>query len=273
MLNNISQSVLKLSVIQKYRPAIKKDESRSYTNHSLSDYVSDIQRAESMDQIHSILTGVRTNIGHDHFALLVRLPQVNKEPLYYAMYEYETAWKEHYFKFEFLTVDPLVRYCFNQVTPLLWQAEDDRLLINKNERKVLNDARDFNIKNMNSLPVHGFQGELSLLRVSTFGTSIKLKDEFNSMTQLHYICNYIHEAVMRILGEQDGVTSKVRLTGREQEILSWVAQGKGTWDIGCILNISEHTVSWHIKNIFTKLNVRTRQHAVAKAISFKLITL
>lgn len=63
----------------------------------------------------------------------------------------------------------------------------------------------------------------------------------------------------------------VQLTDREKEILSWLMEGKSSWDIGQILSISERTVKFHVNNICIKLNAVNRTHAVAKAILNKIL--
>ncbi len=55
------------------------------------------------------------------------------------------------------------------------------------------------------------------------------------------------------------------LTQRELEILQHIASGKSDRTIAGSLHISEHTVRSHIKNLFRKLGVSTKAHAVAKA--------
>lgn len=55
------------------------------------------------------------------------------------------------------------------------------------------------------------------------------------------------------------------LTGREAEVLSWVARGKTNREIARLLVISPHTVRKHLENIFEKLEVRTRTAAAAHA--------
>ncbi len=55
------------------------------------------------------------------------------------------------------------------------------------------------------------------------------------------------------------------LTKREAEVLTWAAQGKSSVDIAAILNMSDRTVEFHIKNIMNKLRVVTRVQAVLKA--------
>lgn len=56
------------------------------------------------------------------------------------------------------------------------------------------------------------------------------------------------------------------LTRREREVLREVARGSRTRDIALALAISEHTVNFHLRNIFAKLRLRTRTQAVAWAM-------
>ncbi len=62
------------------------------------------------------------------------------------------------------------------------------------------------------------------------------------------------------------------LTDREKSVLSWVAAGKSSWEIGRILAISEHTVNSHIERAVGKLDAANRAEAVAKALMLDLIS-
>ena len=55
------------------------------------------------------------------------------------------------------------------------------------------------------------------------------------------------------------------LTPREKEILVHIAAGRAYKEIGNKLFISPHTVHTHIKNIYEKLQVRTRGDVLRKA--------
>jgi DNA-binding CsgD family transcriptional regulator len=63
----------------------------------------------------------------------------------------------------------------------------------------------------------------------------------------------------------------MRFTRRERECLEWVARGKSSWDISIILNISENTVNFHLKNTMKKLGASRRSVAAIKAIKLGLI--
>lgn len=87
---------------------------------------------------------------------------------------------------------------------------------------------------------------------------------------IRVVVPHIHEAMSRVAHNSLYVTE---LTPRERDVLQWLAQGKTTWDISVILNISERTVKFHIANIFRKLDANTRAHAVAIALDRGLIEL
>ena len=53
------------------------------------------------------------------------------------------------------------------------------------------------------------------------------------------------------------------LSGREQEILALVAEGKSNGEIAAALSIAQGTVRKHLENIYAKLGVHTRTAAVA----------
>jgi DNA-binding NarL/FixJ family response regulator len=54
-----------------------------------------------------------------------------------------------------------------------------------------------------------------------------------------------------------------KLTGRELEVLRWVAQGKRNREIAAIMNISPRTIQKHVQSILVKLCVETRGAAAA----------
>ena len=65
------------------------------------------------------------------------------------------------------------------------------------------------------------------------------------------------------LGEEDLVS--LGLTRREAEVLKWVSQGKTDSEIAGLLVTSPRTVQAHLAHIYTKLDVRTRTAAAARA--------
>jgi two-component system NarL family response regulator len=66
---------------------------------------------------------------------------------------------------------------------------------------------------------------------------------------------------------------KPTLTGRELEVLQFVARGHTSREIGDVLFISENTVKNHIRNILDKLGLHSRNEAVLYAVRENLISI
>ena len=66
---------------------------------------------------------------------------------------------------------------------------------------------------------------------------------------------------------------KPALTGREVEVLGYVASGMTSKQIGHVLFISENTVKNHVRNILDKLGLHSRNEAVLYAVRENLIEL
>lgn len=63
---------------------------------------------------------------------------------------------------------------------------------------------------------------------------------------------------------------RCKLTCREMQVLSLVAQDKSNGDIGRELGISESTVKIHLSNVFSKLGATNRNEAVLAAATRRL---
>ncbi|WP_022960590.1 LuxR C-terminal-related transcriptional regulator [Spongiibacter tropicus] len=61
------------------------------------------------------------------------------------------------------------------------------------------------------------------------------------------------------------------LTAREMQMLSLLAKGQTNKDIARHLFVSENTVKFHLKNIFHKLQVKTRTQAISSALALGLV--
>ena len=64
---------------------------------------------------------------------------------------------------------------------------------------------------------------------------------------------------------------KVQLTRKQQETLSWVAEGKTSWEISVIMRCKEETVNYHVKGILKRLCATNKAHAVSKAMQLGLL--
>ncbi len=120
---------------------------------------------------------------------------------------------------------------------------------------------------------------LVFIRASCDGNISPMPNYFFEEALRHIRAAYAqhgHKTISHIDSVMDSEESKpikdsVHLTAREHEILKWVSEGKGCWETGAILGISERTVKFHLQNIYRKLNVVNRAQAITKAMRYALI--
>lgn len=88
----------------------------------------------------------------------------------------------------------------------------------------------------------------------------------DSLKELHQggapMSRYIAKKVISSFQQKQAHPKLAELTERENEILELVATGLVVKEAAVQLNLSSHTVTKHLKNIYTKLHVNNRVEAV-----------
>jgi DNA-binding CsgD family transcriptional regulator len=72
-------------------------------------------------------------------------------------------------------------------------------------------------------------------------------------------------------GAGDALTEP--LTARERDVLEHIAAGLSNREIATVLNISEHTVKFHVSAVLGKLGVTSRAAAIRHGVRRGLVTL
>jgi DNA-binding NarL/FixJ family response regulator len=89
-----------------------------------------------------------------------------------------------------------------------------------------------------------------------------------SLKELHQggapMSRYIARKVISAFQQHKNQTKLAILTERENEVLQLMATGISAKEVSEKLNLSKHTVTKHLKNIYTKLHVNNRIEAVNK---------
>jgi DNA-binding NarL/FixJ family response regulator len=73
------------------------------------------------------------------------------------------------------------------------------------------------------------------------------------------------------LAREGPAKDESELTAREREVLQLVAEGATNREVAATLFLSEHTINFHMRNIFQKLHLRNRAQAVAYAVRTGLV--
>jgi DNA-binding CsgD family transcriptional regulator len=77
--------------------------------------------------------------------------------------------------------------------------------------------------------------------------------------------------VLERFAQTNAPTSDVSLSPRERQILELMIEGCVNKQIADRLSVSIHTVDFHLRSIYAKLEVNSRSEAVAKALKQRLV--
>ncbi|WP_228981390.1 helix-turn-helix transcriptional regulator [Paraburkholderia gardini] len=172
--------------------------------------------------------------------------------------QYPDDWLRHYQHLNYASTDPVHRAAFARAVPYRWQ---DITGMNRAERRVLDEARDAGLPGGLSIPVHQPGGSILLFSLSGPPHSVNTAID----SRLAYIISTQFHLELQRLAPIPRRRPAHFLSPRQRECLAWVAQGKTSWEISRILNLSPHTVDYHIGEAMERLNVHSRTAAAVNA--------
>ncbi|MDO8412307.1 MAG: LuxR family transcriptional regulator [Gallionellaceae bacterium] len=232
-----------------------------------------LHNCDTVEALHTATTEIVKQLGFEHFIYGVRVNISPVQPYQFVFSGYPKEWRDHYSEAGYENIDPTVQHCLidRRVIPIVWEA---RTFSSRPAFQLLDEAKSCGLVNGASFPVQGSRGEAAMLSVATSRNSNEAVEDMSAMmgkTQL--LACYLHEAIQRIVLSKGPVPlGQVALTKREKECLLWAAEGKTSWEIGSIINVSERTITFHLQNAAHKMGVTNRQHAISRALSLGLIT-
>lgn len=227
------------------------------------DVLQNFATIKNVEEITDLCQYHAKQLGFDNFIYALRVPTYFSDSKLVLIDGYPATWVNHYFEHTYQTVDPVMAYCAKHIVPIQWH--DLTLVTDGLGKRMMNEAGDFGLKSGITMPVHSPRGEMGILSFTVNqNTKQALEVTQNALPYVQLLAGYLHESVRHVFCLTDDVDRPL-LTHREQECLRWVADGKTSWEIAHMLNVSERTVNFHLNNVMLKLDVCSRQHAVGKA--------
>lgn len=174
----------------------------------------------------------------------------------------DEKWKRIYLTNHFGRVDPVIAYAVANSGTFLWRQAYEQYLVSE-ASDFIESARDNGIVTgvTSSVYIDKNDNRNGLLLFSIANVpELRISAAF---AILNAMAPAIIDAVAQVPQQ---AKLDIEFTAREREVLGWAGDGKGVWEISRILSISESTVKFHLQNIYKKLDVANRPHAIAKAI-------
>lgn len=133
-------------------------------------------------------------------------------------------------------------------------------------KKLLDLKHSYDLQSGYSFSVHDKQ-TVTMLSINDYDTPEIIRWQFI----LDRLMPHFNQAMARLIAKGADVEDFPPLTGREVEVLSWLKDGKTSWEISVILEVSERTINFHVTNVKKKLNASNRMNAVAQAMHLGLV--
>lgn len=192
-------------------------------------------------------------------------------PQIYSLSNYPESWFSAYFAKGLQKHDPVVKYCFENITPIRW----DQLMLMERYfdavgLEIMQQAADAGLVNGVSIPIKSPSSEIAIFSLATDNPDDIDTRMLEVLPYAQLFSSRLFEAHSRINQAVSGA-SAFKLTAREIECLFWACEGKTTWEISKIINVTERTIVFHLASATKKLGAVNRQHAVAKALICGLI--
>lgn len=120
---------------------------------------------------------------------------------------------------------------------------------------------------------------LSALQAGADGYLLKDQPGEQLIRDLHGILNGspplsppIARRIMRLAKQEPATLLIIPITPREEEVLTYIAKGLNRVEVAQVLNVSAHTITTHVRSIYSKLDISSRAEATVEAIRRGLIS-
>jgi len=228
------------------------------------DLIEALGRTSTIDGVMDEMRSVLARFGFEFFCFC-SLPQPRQELDDVALaLRVPAEWIRIYGE-QYLHVDPALRHLRGTSFPFEWKDAPYDPDTEPRAVEMVQRVAEFGLSEGIVVPIHGATGCEGGVWMG--GRHLDLSARARAM--LHLVGLYAFDHV-RHLRQADAPAAR-KLSERELEILTWIAEGKTAWEIGEILGISSRTVNTHAQVAFQKLGAVNRTQAIAIALRKRLI--
>lgn len=235
-------------------------------------FIHDLDRARNLKDISTQVLRHLSQIGAEH-VIATSIPRVGttgRQQLSHVLFQdIPPEWVQRYSARGYAFVDPTIRRMMSGTMPFYWNELEQDVRDDPMARRVMDEAGEFNLNTGFSSSLLTLDGQSVAFSLS--GRQIENDPEMRGMLTL--IASYaIGRAIA--LNQESSASAEdkiISLSAREREALQWASEGKADWEIGEVMNISEHGADKHLRSVRVKLGASNRTHAVAEAIRRGLI--
>jgi DNA-binding CsgD family transcriptional regulator len=238
----------------------------------LEEFIRQSNRAISQAEVFALFQRALKELGYDSvvYSLLTDHPSIGRKAGHGVLGNYPADWMDYYMAKGYFAKDPIPKHAFTTAAAYTWEHVVETCAISSRQKRLMNEAQDAKLLSGAAVAIYGPNFEVAGVGIASSAGGVKPSGD--TLSVMRALSHQFHFAYSQFDLPRAAPPKQVYLTPREREILSFSAEGKSIPVIAAILSLSGNTVNFHLKNVYAKLDVSTRQTAVVKAIRLGLIT-
>ena len=253
-------------------------------------FIQAISKPASGYEVFDLVCYTAAPLGYDKIGLFALTPEAREaattatgraSPI--VISNYADTFTEAYLREQRHEIDPVLPLARETIAPLVWDEIVGGKTLTAEQIALLVDRRDAGIHNEITCPIHAPQERMFALRFARGSPGPCEREHLSTLQVLaihfYYAFVKVWDVSAETPGPREGLADNAQtqlactgmLSQREQQVLVWTARGKSASSISLILELSENTVNFYVKNAMRKLGTTNRVVAVVLAVRSGLI--
>lgn len=244
-------------------------QNRFAPDHSrLTEDIMGLNDCDTTEQVRQQLDCCREQLGFDHFLYSGSFFVGGDHQVRHVESNHSEQWLQTYAQRGYAEVDPTVCHAASSLAPLVWS---DRMYRTDAQRQFQGEAHRHRLIAGVTFPIQKKDVGSGLLSLSlSSGGTAAAQHIQQTLVWGPLLATLTHEIVAKLIAKAHAPCPP-KVTKRESDVLQWIAAGKSTWEISKLLNISEHGVIHHVRNLLLKFGVSSRHQVVLKALMLGIL--
>lgn len=237
------------------------------------DFVHATHVCVSVNALYDILQSTMLDCGYDRINFSVkRDTDLHDTQIGFGLFStYPSDWQKYYAEQDFIRIDPVLRCAVSAYGPFRWSELERRWNLDRRQISFLREGEEAGLNSGLGIPFSGSRNQIAGIAVAT---SDARNRPLPNIDLLQAYANQFYTVYKRlVLNATREAPNFSILSDKETEVLQWIASGLTAKEVGDRLNITHNTVNYHLRNIFTKLDVNTSIEATLKAFDLDMIKL
>lgn len=179
------------------------------------------------------------------------------------------SWFQHYSDEKLYRYDAILPRMCSSNANIVWSDLAKNRSLTSEEKDMLLRPRDFGLRDGLAVPLHMANGEMGTITAA----GAHFVPDAVIEAALRLMSYHAYQRMIQILDEVPVLATAPKLTRRQMQCLTLVAEGKTSQEISDRIEISKHTVKEHVEKVMEIFDVGSRIEAVVAAHRENLLDL